>query len=512
MSTRYLEINSSYRNRDEYPNPSEFNVIVGNYTESFPQITSFPQYTFNNNNYGTLSREPFTNGNIARPSLQSTSAPVTQGPIIVYPTYAGYMMFAWDTIFPTPAPTDSRVVVKYNDINNTFTLSSPLSLTVSTGLGLIQGDGQVLDPSPCKTIGDPNNSATWNTPYTYYNIQSFSRTYSQFPVLTQSTYVGSYLMYEGTGSSTNLLSPTGNLVSALGVPEGRIITSIDTTTLQITIDSPFSYTVGTPANMLDTRQFSIRKTLPILVGSCSLIPYTNNILDLGTYASSEDNIYKDAFLYIRPSFNDSIYPNLLIGKNTFSNYIYKILKYDGATKQAYLDRSIDPAIGISSFPSTRVYEIMRNTEASWSPLLYTGSSIVRPDPICMRVGLTALILPNVLLTNGNRIAFYPFVYVELRNTSSKTVGTDIIYSNNPNSHRAIFVVPITDIRNPRRSPFIKLKSKMKQTIKFKPNDSFIFRVYLPDGSPFQPIQTDNPLPLPPIPLRQLEAVFNYTPV
>ena len=512
MTTRYLEISSSYRNRDEYPNPSEFNVIVGNYTESFPQITSFPQYTFNNNDYG-IFREPFTNGNIARPSLTSTSAPASLVPV-VYPTYAGYMMFAWDTIFPTPAPTDSRVVVKYNDINNTFTMSSPLSLTVGGGSGLIQGDGQVLDPSPCKTIGDPNNSATWNTPYTYYNIQSFSNVYYQFPVLTQSTYVGSYLMYEGVGSSG--VSMAGNLTSALGVPEGRTITSIDPTTLQITIDSPFSYTIGTPANMLSMRQFSIRKTLPILVGSCQLVAFTNNILNLGSYASSEDNIYKDAFLYIRPIYGDTDFPNILIGKNTFSNYIYKILKYDGSTKLAYLDRSIDPGIPIPTTSDPpflfRVYEIMRNTEASWSPLLYTGSSVVRPDPICMRVGLTALILPNVLLTNGNRIAFYPFVYVELRNTSSKTVGTDIIYSNNPNSHRAIFIVPITDIRNPRRSPFIKLKSKMKQTIKFKPNDSFIFRVYLPDGSPFQPIQTDNPLPLPPNPLLQLEAVFNYTPV
>ncbi len=156
---------------------------------------------------------------------------------------------------------------------------------------------------------------------------------------------------------------------------------------------------------------------------------------------------------------------------------------------------------------------MRNTEASWNPLIYTGSSVVRPDPICMTVGLTALILPNVLLNTGARIAFYPYVYVELRNsTSSKTVGKDIIYSNNPNAHSAIFVVPITDIRNPRRAPFIKLKSKMKQTIKFKPNDNFIFRVYLPDGTPFQTQQSDNLPPLPPNPLLQIEAVFNYTPV
>jgi hypothetical protein len=415
------------------------------------------------------------------------------------------MMFGWA---PGPTLKDTRIVKKYNGNTNTFTISTPLSLNV-TGSGLIEGTGMVMDPSPCKTIGDPNNSATWNTPFTYYNIQSFSNIFNQYPVLTQSTYVGSYLMYEGEGSSGVVLM--GNLNSALGVPEGKIITGINTETLQITIDSPFSYTSGTPPDMFAIRQFSIRKTLPVLVGTCSLIPFTptNNILDLGAYALSEDNIYKDAYLYIRPKYGDGVFPNIVLNKNTFNLYVYKILRYDGATKQAFLDRAIDPGIPMAP---TRTYEIMRNTEAGWSPLLYTGSSVVRPDPICMTVGLTALILPNVLLSNGARIAFYPFVYVELRNTSSKTVGKDIIYSNNPNSHSAIFVVPITDIRNPSRAPFIKLKSKMRQTIKFKPNDTFIFRVYLPDGSPFQTQQADNLPPLPPNPLLQMEAVFNYTPV
>ena len=280
MATRYLEINSSYRDRENYKNQSEFDVIIGNYMENTLQLTSFPQYTFNNNQYGPFysplrpysvwAAKEFLNGEIASPSLPTSSAVYSAD---IYPTYTSYMMFGW--LFSTSLK-DARIIKKYNENNNTYTISIPLSLPVSASG--INGTGLVFDPSPCKTIGDPDNSATWNTPFTYYNIQSFSNIFNQYPVLTQSTYVGSYLMYEGEGSSNLGIT----LYSALGVPEGKIITGINTETLQITIDSPFSYTSGSPPDMFAIRQFSIRKTLPVLVGNCTSIIFTNNVLDLGT--------------------------------------------------------------------------------------------------------------------------------------------------------------------------------------------------------------------------------------
>lgn len=49
---------------------------------------------------------------------------------------------------------------------------------------------------------------------------------------------------------------------------------------------------------------------------------------------------------------------------------------------------------------------------------------------------------------------------------------------------------------------------MTQTVKFKPNDSLRFSVYLPDGRLFQTIQTDYLSPYPPNIRLQIEAIFS----
>ncbi len=500
MSTRYLEINSSYRNREEYPNQSTFEVINGNYTESFPQLTSFPVYTFEPNAYGTeqatFAPSPgetlFLTTSRYRPSLDLNGWPYN-----IYetkPTYQSYHMYVYENSVSSPNLIDSRTIQQYNPSSSTFTLNSPLSIVPVPDPSVTpHNTSYLLDITPFSQIDDPDNFATYQGPEIYFNIQNPSNVYNQKPVLTATTYVGYYLMND----------------SNYGTPNGEIITSLNPDTLIVTIQNPLSSLVITDkASLIQRRQFSIRKTLPVVRGQLLTIDPSRNVVTLDAYASSVNDAYKGMYLYVEPSFGDPDFPNFAVNKNTFGLYLFKILRYDGTTKKAYLEGIINPGIIGSG-----AYEIMNNRESSWNPLIYTGSSVVRPDPICMTVGLTALILPNVLLNTGARIAFYPFVYVELRNaTSSKTVGKDIIYSNNPNAHSAIFVVPITDIRNPSRAPFIKLKAKMKQTIKFKPNDNFIFRVYLPDGTPFQTQEADNIPPLPPNPLLQIEAVFNYTPV
>ena len=52
------------------------------------------------------------------------------------------------------------------------------------------------------------------------------------------------------------------------------------------------------------------------------------------------------------------------------------------------------------------------------------------------------------------------------------------------------MVPIRDMVLPANSHFVKLVGRMKQTVKFKPNDSFRFSVYLADGTLFLPMQQD----------------------
>ena len=112
------------------------------------------------------------------------------------------------------------------------------------------------------------------------------------------------------------------------------------------------------------------------------------------------------------------------------------------------------------------------------------------------------------MRSGARIAFYPFVYVEFTNTTSPSGSSNsIIYSNSPTSNRALFIAPISDTNQPMNSSFVKIYSNMAQTIKFKPNDSLKFSVYLPDGRLFETVEQDYLSPYDPNTLIQINAVF-----
>ena len=62
----------------------------------------------------------------------------------------------------------------------------------------------------------------------------------------------------------------------------------------------------------------------------------------------------------------------------------------------------------------------------------------------------------ILGGGGGRIAFYPYVYVQLENvTAASGRNPTNFYSNNPFASRMTFRVPVTDISDPLLSPFIK---------------------------------------------------------
>jgi hypothetical protein len=143
------------------------------------------------------------------------------------------------------------------------------------------------------------------------------------------------------------------------------------------------------------------------------------------------------------------------------------------------------------------------------PLNYIGTMTSVQTSVCYSISLESLTLPNVTLVTGSQIAFYPYVYVEIKNVSaSESASTDIIYSNNPASGRARFIVPITDVINPIDGLFVKLKGDHGQIIKFKPNDNFYFSVTLPNGEYFQPVDSDILSPYLPNSLLQIHAMFS----
>ena len=173
----------------------------------------------------------------------------------------------------------------------------------------------------------------------------------------------------------------------------------------------------------------------------------------------------------------------------------------------------NPYIEWSAFSmvETDTINITSFCRENFSPLAYNGSMVSQNQTICYEVSLVSMTLPNLPLSTGSRIAFYPFVYVEFVNaTSPSGASSQIIYSNNPNSNKALFIAPIGAVSNPAQQAFINLVGTgMTQTIKFKPNDNLRFSVYLPDGSLFQPLVLEILSPYPPDIKNQIDAVFSF---
>ena len=157
-------------------------------------------------------------------------------------------------------------------------------------------------------------------------------------------------------------------------------------------------------------------------------------------------------------------------------------------------------------------EIMPFSVDICSPFTYNGSLVSQNQAVSYDIGLNSLTLPNLLLATGGRIAYYPYIYVEIENVSTTTgPNRNVIYSNNPNTYKAIFKVPITDLNHPLATPFIKLSGNgMIQTMTFKPNTDMAVSVRLPDGTVFKTLQDDTKSGQPPNPFLQVSFLFSMT--
>ena len=125
-----------------------------------------------------------------------------------------------------------------------------------------------------------------------------------------------------------------------------------------------------------------------------------------------------------------------------------------------------------------------------------------------KISLNNLILPNVVIGNsiGGTTSNYPYVYVTFANKSIETKS--LINSNNPNSYRATFRCPIEDVENPEYATFVKIRSEMISTFYYNPKDEIVFEVRLPNGQIFTTLEEDTKSPLPPDPMLQISCVIS----
>lgn len=309
------------------------------------------------------------------------------------------------------------------------------------------------------------------------------------------------------------------------IGQEREIVGYSVSTGEITVSPAFSgtLTLGSATYTLYTPSTSRRIEKYVNYSGSALSPNTTTTLQFPLRGNSdEDNFYKDLFITITsgPASGDiRLITKYEVVKSPMGGIISKTVTVDSPfTGVPVLGDTFSITSGkVSPFPfnlttTNQYFVILPFSHDNLNPLVYTGSLVSQQELVCYEVQLINLVLPNVVLgtASGSLISFYPYLYVALQNVTASGAGlNNIIYSNNPNSTKVLFRCPIKDVPNPVNSTFIKIDgSGMVQTIKFRPNDTLFFGVYLPNGDLFTTILSETMSPELPNPVIQISACFS----
>ena len=432
--------------------------------------------------------------------------------------YVGYLLQVTTT---GPGLTCAGIINSYNPSTGLISVEIPLLTTQTITSG---GAIKIIDPSNCTSspVSITLGSVTYVCPANTLVLPLIDAN-GKYILSYDQCYNNYYVVYETPIYSLG----TTSIVSSK-------IVSYNFLTNTATLGSSLS-NWATPTSAITMNRYSIRKTLPNQVfttevstgSSLPQVPnmpiiYLNNCIFLPSSANKNDNYYTGQYIYVYPNqtANNQITPLSNIEGSCY--YINSYVSNNGATNACFVSLVTPPNVtsptqyypsyssNITNFPLPgTVINIVNFANDNYNPLIYNGSVVSQNETVAYEISLVNLTLPNITLVTGSRAAFYPYLYVELSNvTASSSSSKNVIYSNNPNSGKALFLVPITDITDPLRSPFIKLDAgSMVQTVKFKPNDCLRFSVFLPNGELYLTVMSDYYTPSGPNPLVQIDALF-----
>lgn len=493
-NNRYLEFDSSYRNRNDWPLASQFQIPISQsgrkdrFYALDPVCLATPIITWTSNNLNKANSNNLT-GTIlfdSPPELPYTSDNQT-------------------FVIKTSAPNILQQLENYY-VGLVITLTSGLILSRRR----ITGYKYLLTNTPNYDLGLITISSSF--PEGVINGVAFSIT---DPTDVTTSASNPYIFVPAGRVQKNAY--TGYYLYNENLKEYRNIGEYDTITHMITLNTSgiTSYNSGPVTGWLNTHNYCIRKNVPYLPSNSSAYPtpigtITTNSITISGLQDINPNAYKNYAIRVVANFSTPEYynyvDNQIVAPLNESRIINSSVYNSGNTTLTFYPP-------FNATPTINSYiEILSFSYDNFNPFTYTGSLVSQQDMVCYEIELLNLILPNEVLSvgEGGRIAFYPYVYVQISNVSSACSGLkNIIYSNNPNSVNAIFRVPIDDVINPIISTFIKVDGDgMVQTIKFKPNDNLYFSVFLANGELYKTILPEYYSPSLPNPASQISASFS----
>ena len=499
MSTpKYLEFSSTYRDRNSYPLPSNFQISMtpqkGASNAIDPVSLAAPIFQWTSNAFNTGISTPNTptatisgtiqNTPISEVTFNQTVVNTMDNFVLILNAGAGqtfqqlvnYYLSACISVTNTISGfTNTRRIHSFQYIGMN-TLGDSCIIKVSPPFQ----DALLVESDPCTfTISDPSDFSDVNYPELFVPAGFYQ----------PNAYID-YVLYNET------------------INESRSITSYDVNTHLLLLNC-LTNPIGT--NWLTTHNYNLRKQLPILTSTTTASPFNTLTSIYIPNGSNVDNYYVNMWVRIVPTQTtpgaaDNYY--YIFSDIPPSPYYYseiaKIDTYVGATKIATLTP-------LSYIPPTGSdFEIINFSYDNVYPFTYTGKD---REPSNYHVDLVNLVLPNITLNCGyvGRIAYYPYVYVQLANVSATGGGlNNLMLSNNPNASTMIFKCPINDVNHPSNTPFIKIDcNRMSQIFKFTPYDALQFQVILPNGDFYQTLEPERLSPNEPNYKIQISAVFKF---
>ena len=102
--------------------------------------------------------------------------------------------------------------------------------------------------------------------------------------------------------------------------------------------------------------------------------------------------------------------------------------------------------------------------------------------VCTEMKIISISLPNLPVCGYNiRLADFPYLLLSVCNSNGQSceIKQNLI-SNIQTSQKSNFLLPIANVRNPELN-FVTLTTRQKAIFKFSPRDSLLFRIFLPNG-------------------------------
>ena len=271
-----------------------------------------------------------------------------------------------------------------------------------------------------------------------------------------------------------------NITIPNAIPSINTITSftlLSSTTAKIKVSTEITYLALIP---LPT--FTIYPIFDKVGDSPQLSLTTPDCIFLGSSANATDNYYTGQYMYIYP-------PEVTNSQTTpltnIQGSCFYIIAYIGNGYNACFIKSVDtPCVDgntqyypsftnsmISTPPAPgTLINIVSLARENYVPLIYNGSTVSQNEYVAYELSLVSLNMPNISLITGSSIAYYPYVYVEFSVKNNQ--APNLIYSNNPESDKAVFQVAIRDIKDKNITPFLK-RHVLTQFVQFQPMHQFV---------------------------------------